>query len=122
LFTLYVKNSFPYPDFDEEDEAGYAANLGDVAAEQCGFQGFADRLYCIFQLTPDYFNTLQKLEVNFSLCGPIYVNEGVSILTKDPGEPTATEQPKVCNSEDQRKCIAVGGIWYPETCTCSKRY
>jgi hypothetical protein len=121
-FILYIETSFPFPDIWSEADWGYMATLGDITATKCDHQGFVDRLYCVFYLPQSYYNSVQILRISSDLCVPLlYVNEGVNIVVKEPGQPGLPGGSDSCNPDDERSCIASGGTWYPETCTCSTR-
>ncbi len=125
-FIVYLKNPFPYPATEGEVEWEYSAALGDISAEKCDHQGFPDRLYCVFYVPKTYYNTRQTLRFSSSLCvQPFYVNEDVTIFSKgpaEPAEPGQPDEPGTCKSADQRDCIAAGGTWNADTCSCSIRY
>lgn len=122
LFYLYVKNSDPYPGSNpEDDDWEYYANLGDISASTCGFEGDDYRVYCYFSIPESYFNTIQPLKLFSNICiPPFYINDGVSILTKDPVGPGGSDEPEGCHSGlEKRDCIAAGGT-YTNTCVCPR--
>lgn len=126
LFSLYVKNTGPFPQPAPSADWGYSAVLGEISAIKCDFQGFEDRLYCNFIVPEELYNTAQQLKVFSSLCGPpIYINDQVSIFAREiPEEVEATKEPEGCHSGlEERDCIAAGGEFSAAsgTCICPRR-
>ncbi|MCJ7734862.1 MAG: hypothetical protein MUP11_09965, partial [Anaerolineales bacterium] len=111
VLNLYVKNPSGYPGQipDDPEERKYTAFLGEMEAKNCNFQGFADRLYCVFDIPENLINTSQVLKIFVDICTPpFYINEKVSIFRK---EPTLTEEPRCTNDLEERECIAAGGTY-----------
>ena len=105
VLNLYVKNPSGYPGQipDDPEERKYTAFLGETEARNCNFQGFADRLYCVFDIHKNVINTSQVLKMFVDICTPpFYINEKVSIFRKEPG----------CTIDlDESQCIAAGGTY-----------
>jgi len=127
LFYLYVKNTDPYPGSGpDEGDWKYYANLGDVSAYKCSFDGPEDRVYCYFSIPENYINTVQPLKMFSNICiPPFYTNDEVSIFSQDPtGSPGSPDnppgtKPEGCHSGlDKRNCISLGGNYIEETSTC----
>jgi hypothetical protein len=119
-FILYVKNTFPYPDYKDEGEGEYTATLGEIPAEKCDHQGFMDRVYCVIYIPETYYNTKQTLKLFSNRCiPPIYINEEVSIFAKVPDDSSGEEEPQGCHQDlGQRACTAVGGTYSHATGKC----
>jgi len=88
---------------DDGQPAEYYAMLGDVKSNSCGLQGFEDRLYCMFSVTPDMPGSAAEFQLFMDDCeDPVYTQLYVSIpelktqCTKDLGE---------------ADCKAAGGTW-----------
>ena len=123
LFYLYVKNPEPFPgSIPENSNWEYYANLGDLSAYKCGFEGDDNKVFCYFSIPESYFNTVKPLKLFSNICiPPFYVNEEVSIFTKDPTGPSGTNDPGLCSSDlGPRACPAAGGIYFenPGYCRC----
>jgi predicted outer membrane repeat protein len=79
----------------------YSATLGSAMAEECTYEGYAERLYCTFELSPAALGTVQELFAFVNDCDePFFHHQRVSIF--DPA-PVCTED--LAESE----CTAVGG-------------
>jgi hypothetical protein len=87
------------PDFT--NELRYRATLGSAVAEECTFEGYAERLYCTFDLSPAAFGTQQELNLMVGDCPePAFTHPRVSIFEPAP----------VCNADfGQEACIEAGG-------------
>jgi hypothetical protein len=89
--TLYVSMSGGVPGLETEiaeddDPWEYSALLGGSPAGNCSFQGYANRLYCNFNLPESYMDTVRPLEVYVNGClAPIYSNSAVSIIPLESG-------------------------------------
>ena len=124
MFSLYVKNSEPYP---KEGPAGpweLVAVLGDIPSDQTSILEFDDRAYFDFAIPENYLNTKQTLKVFSNYCFPPFYVDDVNILQKDPTGPTGSGDPSSCHEDlGQRACIAVGGTFSPSTnkCICPRR-
>jgi hypothetical protein len=88
---------------DDQQPAEYYAMLGDVKSNSCGLQGFDDRLYCMFTVTPDMPGSVADFFLYLNECeDPVFTQLYVSIpelktqCTKDLGE---------------AECKAAGGTW-----------
>ena len=88
---------------DDGQPAEYYAMLGDVKSNSCGLQGFEDRLYCMFSVTPDMPGSVAEFQLFMDDCeDPVYTQLYVSIpelktqCTRDLGEAA---------------CKAAGGTW-----------
>ena len=110
IFTLYVKNPAGFPGYspDDPEDWVYAANLGDIPARTCNFQGFEDRVYCDWIVPADWLGSSQKVELLFNICGPPIFSEDVTIFRK---EPSATEAPRCTTDLEERQCTAAGGTY-----------
>ncbi|MCJ7717788.1 MAG: hypothetical protein MUO54_14885, partial [Anaerolineales bacterium] len=117
VLNLYVKNPSGYPGQipDDPEERVYTAFLGELEARNCNFQGFADRLYCVFDIHKNVINTSQVVKMFVDICTPpFYINEKVSIFRKEPN-PVSTCSSGLSDAE----CISAGGTpTCVVTCTC----
>jgi hypothetical protein len=79
----------------------YNAALGSAVAEACSFEGYAERLYCAFELSPAALGTSQELFVFVNGClDAFYYHPQVSIFEPAP----------VCSEDlSESECIASGG-------------
>jgi len=88
---------------DDQQPAEFYAKLGDDKSNSCGLQGFEDRLYCMFTVTPDMPGSVAEFQLFMGDCeAPVFTQLFVSIpelktqCTKDLGE---------------KACKAAGGTW-----------
>ncbi len=97
VLPLYLKTEggvipglTPPPDDGQPWE--YYATLGDHKSNSCGLQGFEDRLYCMFTVTPEMAGSVADFSLYLGDCeNPVYTQLYVSIpemktCTKDLGE------------------------------------
>ena len=84
--TLYVTMPGGVPGLEVEipDDLHpwiYSGVLGEYQDQTCTFDGYAERLYCQFEVPEDYFGTVRGFSVYVNRCeDPIYTNALVSIL------------------------------------------
>ena len=77
---------------DDQQPAEFYAKLGDAKSNSCRLQGFEDRLYCMFTVTPDMPGSVAEFQLFMGDCeDPVYTQLYVSIpemmtCTKDLGE------------------------------------
>jgi RNA polymerase sigma-70 factor (ECF subfamily) len=94
---------------DVSESCPYNAWLGGNEANSCGLQGFENRLYCMFNMTPELSGLGLDLELRFNDCpGPVFTQPMVSIpdVIPAPQEPS----PKKCSIDlNQAECIEAGG-------------
>jgi len=104
VFSLYVKNPEPYPTDGPTGSWDYTAVLGERPSSLTSFLDFDDRIYFDFVIPEEYLNTKQTLQIFSNYCfPPFYVNDGVSILGKDPS-------PAICHEDlSPSACAAAGG-------------
>jgi hypothetical protein len=107
---MYWKSDGDFPGIvpaDDIEPAVYRAFLGDVESDSCGYQGFNDRLFCTFPVTPDMPGSVVTAYLFKDDCEEhAYMKELVTIPELLPEEdplPTCTEDLK----EDA--CIEAGG-------------
>ena len=129
ILYLYVKNPAGYPGYEDPDEDWvFTAELGDLKARLCNFQGFPDRVYCEILVPKEMFEIPHEFKLMANKCiPPIFINEKVTIFRKDPvpgEEPIPTKETGCTCTTSQRDCIAVGGTYDPAArcpCTCPRR-
>jgi hypothetical protein len=84
--TLYVSMSGGVPGLEtlipeDINPWEYSAILGSTQASNCSFPGYANRLYCTFNLPSNYLNSVRPLDVYVNGCSlPFYRNDSVSIV------------------------------------------
>ena len=77
---------------DDGQPAEFYAMLGDHKSNSCGLQGFEDRLYCMFSVTPEMAGSVADFSLYLVDCvDPVFTQQYVSIpemntCTKDLGE------------------------------------
>jgi hypothetical protein len=83
----------------------YSGVLGSYQDPRCTFDGYAERLYCRFDVPEDYFGTVRGLTVYVNRCeDPIYSNALVTIV-----EPVETVACTIDLTE--LDCVAAGGTY-----------
>jgi hypothetical protein len=90
----------------EEEAAEYYASIGIVDSGPCGPQGFDDRLYCTFIITPDMPGTVQNVLLHKKGCdGKVLELTKVTIPELPPEEVSP-----VCKENlSKEACEAAGG-------------
>jgi hypothetical protein len=84
--------------------AEYYAMLGDVKSNSCGLQGFEDRLYCMFTVTPDMPGSVAEFSLYLGDCeDPVFTQQYVSI--------PELSSPKCTTGLDEEACKVAGGTW-----------
>lgn len=89
--TIYLKipGGVPGPEkimSTDLKEWKYSATLGSAAAEECTYEGYAERLYCTFDLTEAELGTYQPLNASVTGCpAPFFTQERLSIIKPAPG-------------------------------------
>jgi len=82
----------------------YYAFLGDTKSNSCGLQGFEDRLYCMFTVTPDMPGSVAEFSLYLGDCeDPVFTQLYVSI--------PELSSPKCTADLDEKTCKAAGGTW-----------
>ncbi len=109
---IYLKIGGGVPGGESEEGGGetlwqYTAWLGDIPSYKCDLQGFEDRLYCMFTLTPDMPGTEQWFSLTLEGCQEPVYSQAVIL----PEAPVADqEQPVSCHAGLYAKsCIAARG-------------
>lgn len=106
VFPLYFKLNNGIPWYPEGQQSlAYRATLGNLEAYRCGLQGFEDRLYCLFRVTPDMPGQVLTLNLDLNDCPePVYTQPNMLI-------PQVTgDNPPVCREDlDPDRCVAAGG-------------
>jgi hypothetical protein len=102
---IYVKMEGGIPGGAKEGATGetlwpYSAWLGDIQAYKCDLQGFDDRLYCLFNLTPEMPGSQQLFQLNLEGCDQDLYSQVVLL----PGLP-ASCHPLL----DEESCELLGG-------------
>jgi hypothetical protein len=106
---LYMKTDGGVPGLVPPDESGiweYYALLGDIESNSCGLQGFDDRLYCMFTLSPDAPGQALDFYLYRKECeDPVFVQTNLTI----------PDLPVICTEDlDQEACKAAGGTMSTE--------
>jgi hypothetical protein len=84
--TLYLRMSGGVPGLEtlipeDNNTWQYSATLGAAQTSNCSFQGYANRLYCTFNLPSNYVDTIRPLEMYVNDCSsPFYTNAAVNIV------------------------------------------
>jgi hypothetical protein len=87
----------------------FKAWLGVIPENICNFQGFPDRLYCMFTLTPDMPGTEQFFQLKMENCENLLYSQGVMIPEIQQAEEGSSE-PVGCHAGlDARTCKSMGG-------------
>jgi predicted outer membrane repeat protein len=110
LLPLYVKMEGGFPDADNPKFAElweFEGHLGIFESNSCGLQGFLDRVYCTFTLTPDTPGQVLDFVFSEKSCED-------SILTQPrvtiPDLPPVEDPPPTCSKDlKQEACKAAGG-------------
>jgi len=77
--TLVLPLYFRFP-VDLPAQPEFRALLGEFESDNCGLQGFPDRLYCMFSLPPEALGLALDLKLFVGDCvDPAYLQSGVSI-------------------------------------------
>lgn len=110
ILPVYVKILEGVPDADNPKFAElweFHATLGNFESNFCGLQGFPDRIYCMFTLTPDAPGQVLDYVLSEKDCkDPIVVQPRVTI----PELPPVEEPPPTCSKDlKQEACKAAGG-------------
>jgi len=120
--TLVLPLYFRFPGaVPGQDETEFKAQLGNLESYKCDQQGFEDRLYCMFNLTPDLPGMALDLLLYKDDCeDPSYTLPKVTI----PELRGSIPDPKLQCSEDldEEACVATGGEMSggdtPAKCIC----
>ncbi len=93
---------------DDGKSAEYHAVLGYGKSNSCGLQGFEDRLYCMFSVTPDMPGSLADFYLYKDECeDPVFTQLNLSI----PELPAPEDEKLLCKEElGPGDCEAAGGI------------
>lgn len=114
--TLYIEIPGGVPGLEvdvpgDDQPWAYSAWLGSTKADECAYQGYAQRLYCDFVLPERYLDTVQQLAIFVNGCDqPVFEHSRVSIFAPEP----------VCSAElNDEECTAAGGtMTCGVTCYC----
>jgi len=115
VLPLYFKFLAGVPGQDEAEPWKFRATLGDpgeIESYKCDQQGFEDRLYCMFNLTPDAPGLALDLLLYKDDCeDPSYTLPKVTIPEIKGSTPDSIPDPKLQCSKDLNKdaCEAAGG-------------
>ena len=92
---------------DDGKSAEYHAVLGYGKSNSCGLQGFEDRLYCMFSVTPDMPGSLADFYLYKDECeDPVFTQLNLSI----PELPAPEDEKLLCKEElGPGDCEAAGG-------------
>lgn len=107
VLPLYVKMEGGVPDYPELWE--YTAFLGTDESYSCAYQGFDDRLYCMFNIPPDMPGLAPEFFLYLEGCvDPIYYQAGITI----PEPKSAGDSSTTCNADlGEAACKAAGGTF-----------
>ncbi len=95
------------PPPDDSKSADFHAQLGYVKSNSCGLQGFEDRLYCMFTITPDMPGSLADLYIYKDECeNPVFIQLNLSIPELQAPE---NEKPQCKIDLEKGDCEAAGG-------------
>ena len=87
----------------------FSATLGNIPAYKCDLQGFTDRLYCMFTLTPDMPGQEHLYQLFMEGCDAPLFAQAV-MLPLPPPPPDNQEQVVGCHvSLDAAECNSLGG-------------
>jgi hypothetical protein len=120
VLPVYVKMPGGVPglgvEFPEDpDPWEYKAMLGSLEAYQCSLQGFEDRLYCLFKLTPSMPGTAPEFSLLVNTCPePLLVVPHAQIP-----EPREAEVEVECKENMGRAACEEAGGKYVESATRS---
>jgi hypothetical protein len=93
---------------DDNELWEYHAFLGDSKSNSCGLQGFDDRLYCMFTITPDMPGSVADFFLYLNECeNPVFTLLKVTIPEMQSGEDDSS--PKCTEDLDKEACEAAGG-------------
>ena len=99
--TLVLPLYFRFPGDVPGQPGEYRALLGEIESDNCGLQGFPDRLYCMFSLPPEALGLALDLKLFVGDCvDPAYLQPGVSIPL-----------PKCHADLGETTCEIAGGTW-----------
>lgn len=89
---------------DITEPCSYGAFLGNIEAYSCGLQGFEDRLYCLFPMTPDLPGLALDLELRLNDCpAPVFFLSKMTI-------PESRSEEVTCTADlEEDACTAAGG-------------
>ena len=112
VLPLYLKTHgevipglVPPPDDSKSTE--FHAQLGYVKSNSCGLQGFEDRLYCMFTISPNMPGSLADLYIYKNECeDPVYIQLNLSIPELRAPE---NEKPQCKIDLEKGDCEAAGG-------------
>ena len=109
VFPLYLKTEGDViPGLDPPDDTPpseyHALLLGFVKSNSCGLQGFDDRLYCMFTVTPDMPGSVAVFQLFLDECeDPVFTQLYVTI--------PELASPKCTSDLDETACEAADGTW-----------
>ena len=87
----------------------YEAWMGVIPDNKCDFQGFPDRLICMFTLKPDMPGTEQFFQLKMENCESVLFSQGVVLPEIQQAEEGGSE-PVGCHAAlDARLCKSMGG-------------
>jgi len=109
--TLVLPLYFRFPgSVPGQDEAEFKAYLGHIESNKCDGQGFEDRLYCMFNLTPDLLGMALDLMLYIDDCeDPSYSLLKVSIPELKESSSGPKPQSQCSAGLNTDKCQAAGG-------------
>ncbi len=87
---------------DEMEPVEYYALLGDIESNSCGLQGFDERLYCTFSLTPDMPGSVVNYYLYKKGCDDPVVTQLNVLIPELPLPPCSRDL-------DPEACVAAGG-------------
>jgi len=115
VLPLYVKMEGGVPDYPELWE--YTAFLGIEKSYNCAYQGFDDRLYCMFNIPPDMPGSAPEFFLYLEGCVDyIYYQAGITI----PEPRSAGDSSTTCKAVlGEAACKAAGGTFTKDLVTKS---
>ena len=88
----------------------YEAWVDGIPDNKCDFQGFPDRLYCIFTLEPEMLGTEQFFQLKMENCEVALYSQAVILPEIQQAEGGQEQSPVGCHAGlDARTCKTLGG-------------
>jgi hypothetical protein len=92
-----------------ETSLPFSATLGDIPAYKCDLQGYLDRLYCMFTLTPEMPGKEHLYQLFLKGCDAPLFSQAV-LLPLPPPPPDSQNQVVGCHAGlDAVECKTLGG-------------
>jgi hypothetical protein len=112
VLPVYVKMTGGIPCLGVEspevsEPCEYGAKLGNLEAYTCGLQGFEDRLYCLFKVTPDLPGLGLDFELHLNDC-QFSIYQQAMVLIPDI---VYSDSPSCSASLAKQECQSAGGRW-----------